>query len=1177
MNVKGYTAAAGFSGSGCCYTGEEMSLQFIIGPSGSGKTEYMHREMLKRAAEDVSINHLLLVPEQFNLRTQQELVKKSPVKGIMNIDILSFARLCHRIFDEAGGNKRNLLDDCGKSMIIKYVADRCEDRLGALAGKLSREGYINEIKSVISEFMQYRISPEALEKMIENNNMRHGLKEKLKDLQLVYKEFVDYLGQEFVTSEGILERGAQLMGDAAFLSNAQVYLDGYTGFTPIQLQFIEQLLLKCRRVVVTVTVGNEMLEGGRMTYADNVGEMGDENLFLISQKTIYFLKKLAESHGVAIDEPVILNNPVPYRISGSKALSHIEKNIFRSFMTPENGENEKVTQDLTDDVELYRLPDMRSETAYVCRRIHMLVREKGYRYRDIAVLSGNLEEYVPFILTEADKYHIPAFIDRNRKVLLNPLIELVNSVVGIIVSDFGYEAVMRYLHCGLSNFEKHEIDELDNYIIASGIKRRKGYENEWTYLPKDYDDSKLELLNGLRERLVRDIVELRNFLPARKKALCRDMCRGLYDFIKNRGVYQALSSMASKLKENGDDDRALEYEQIYNKLIELFERLYEVLGNNYITTAELLDIINSGLGELSVGIAPMGTDQVVFGDMERSRLSEVKVLFVMGANDGVIPRDMHKTGILSELDRQLLKEQQIELAPGTREQAFIQRFYLYMYLTKPQEKLCISYSSASADGSMRMPSYLIGEIVRLLPQLEIVSPDEEQQPVTAGEGFEQLLKRFDYDLDEITKQMIFYYKSSNTYENVLKKALEHAFRRYENNPLSDAAAKALYGETISGNVTRLENYAHCAYSHFLKYGLRLKEKREFSFRMTDLGEIYHGALEKFGKLLRDKGVLWNDISEEEAISYIADSLNEVLIKMKDEAIFESARSSYNSNKIKRVLERTIKTLTYQVKSGEFVPSEYEHEFEEKHGNMRFRGKIDRLDILKDGNDMYVKVIDYKSGNNTLKMPLVYEGIALQLMVYLNEAVKSVKRQYKAAAVKKAGALYYHIDDPVLDINKDFDTNEPDKADIEAAVTKALIPKGIISGDEYIVRKMDREIDKKSDVIPVSLKADGSISKLSAVISPEELEEVCTFVIRKIAKLSAEILEGNITVSPFAKSRNAKDDEVCGFCTYRNICGFDQCVKGYEIRKPVYDLDEDAIAAMVTENAAEAEKVGLKDK
>ncbi len=1126
-----------------------MSLKFVFGPSGSGKSRQIYQEITERAGENPGQNFLVVVPDQFTMQTQKELVLLNNRGGIMNIDVLSFGRLNHRIMEEVGREEIPVLDDTGKSLVLQKVAANLKDRLPVLGGFLHRQGYIHEVKSAVSEFMQYGIGTEDVSKLIAYAGRRGALVGKLKDLETLYKGFTEYIRGNFITTEETLDVLRRSLHKSKLLPGSVVVFDGFTGFTPIQNRLIQELMQVCGEVILTVTLGQ-----GEDPYAME----GEQKLFYLSKKTVADLEKLAGEAGVPRQKDAFVNTY--YRFERSPALRHLEKNLFRYPFQAYEGE--------PSEIRIYETTTPRDEVHQTGLKIRELVREQGFAYRDIAVIMGDLEGYAPHVETEFAKMDIPCFVDRTRGIALNPMIEYIKSALELFEKNFSYEAVFHYLRSGMADLERSEIDELENYVIRTGIRGYRSYSRLFTHKTEamDKDEEGLERINRLRERMMGQLAPL----APDKEGRVKDYINGLYDFLVQNEVQKKLALYQRQFEEQGQLPRAREYAQIYRLVMELLDQIYELLGEETIPLAEFREILEAGFGEIQVGTIPQNVDRVVVGDMERTRLKQVRALFFLGVNDGNIPKNASKGGIISDMDREFLRESELELAPSPRQQMYIQRLYLYLNMTKPSERLYLSYSKVDSSGKSLRPAYLIDTLKKLFPGITVEYPQlcpMLEQIVTAaqGEGYlaEGLREYVSGTLSrERAREFLTLYRVYGEEKLEGKRGFltDAAFRRYQDTGLSAAVARALYGKRLENSVTRLETYAACAYRHFLQFGLTLKERQEFSFENVDMGNVYHAVLEAFAEKLVEKGYTWFDFPAEFGEQAVKEALEAYAATYGDTVLYSSARNEYAIARMGRILTRTVLTLQKQLKKGSFTPDAYELSFQyadrldsvnialSQQERMHLQGRIDRIDVAEDEEHVYVKVIDYKSGNRRFDLAALYYGLQLQLVVYMNTALELEAKKHPGKTAVPAALLYYHIDDPSVETPVELGPEE-----LEEQLARQLRMNGVVNASPDIIERLDRYMGDKSDVIPVEKKKDGSFSARSSVMSGEELKLVSQYVSRKIAGIGREILQGSISLNPYEKGK----EEACTYCAFRKVCGFEAGMPGCGKRR-LEDLDREEI-------------------
>ena len=458
-----------------------MALQFIFGNPGSGKSHYLYEHIIRESMKHPDINYIILVPEQFTMQTQKELVLRHPRHGIMNIDVLSFARLAFRVLEETGNGSREILDDEGKNLILRRLAGKKEDSLKVLKGNIKKPGYISEVKSVISELTQYNISPDGMDDMITEADESSYLAWKLKDIQVMYQAFEEYLADKYITKEEILDILCNVMDKSRMLKDSVIALDGFTGFTPLQNKVLGEMLHHCQKVMITVT----------MDKREDPYVMKDKyQLFALSKQMVTSLVKIAGEEKVLVEEPVCLYQEPVWRFRNAPALAFLEKELFRY--------SGRTYREKQSNVRVYAAANPRMEVECAAQRIRFLIRKKEYRYREIAVIASDMNLYADEIEKTFREYEIPVFMDYKRNVLLNSFVEYIRSLLAMAEQNFPAESVFRFLRTDLVGFTGEELDLLENYVLALGIRGYKKWQEKWIRRAKDTTEEELEVLNHLR-------------------------------------------------------------------------------------------------------------------------------------------------------------------------------------------------------------------------------------------------------------------------------------------------------------------------------------------------------------------------------------------------------------------------------------------------------------------------------------------------------------------------------------------------------------------------------------------------------------------------------------------------------------------------------------------------------
>ena len=1122
-----------------------MALQLILGGSGSGKTTYLYDEVIRLSMEHPQEQYFLIVPEQFTMQTQKDIVTRHPNHGTMNIDIVSFARLAYRIFEELAVEQLSVLDDMGKSMVLRKVAAAQKRQLVLFGGQLSKPGFVGQLKSMLSEFYQYGITPEALREMAPSARSPL-LRQKLEDLALVEQSFQEYIEGHYITTEQVLDVLCRLIPESGLIRNSVIALDGYTGFTPVQYRLTELFLVYAKQVYVTVTADEA---------AGIYGKMGIQNLFYMSRQMAVRLSEIAEKNQVKKLPDIILGEQKNRRFARRPELAWLEQNLFRY------GTETAYTGEATDSIVFFQASNPSGEVSHIVHEIQRLVQEGKARYREIAVITGDLPGYGKEITHQFTQNQIPHFMDDKKNVLDNCLVELIRASLEAVRQDFSYESVMRYLRTGLVSQERTMVDRLENYILAMGIRGGKRFRETWERTYRGAGDLNVTEVNAFKDRVLAPLFAMQERFRQADLTIA-GMTEAVLTLLADCRADEQLESYQEYFTKIGEHRLAKEYGQVYGLVTELLKRLSDLLGEERVSRKEYLEILDAGFAELKVGVIPAVADRVVVGDITRTRLAHIRVLFFAGVNDGIVPARKERGSLLSDRDRDFLGEHHLELAPTAREESFQQRFYLYLMMTKPSKQLILSWCRTGADGKSRRPSFLIGELRAMFP--DAVLTDQETQMdseiYSVAEAKQRLSTKLgqyrdgQLEQDEEKAQFLELYRwfvSSKDNQKTLRRFMDAAFFVYEQQGISHAVAKALYGEILSGSVTRLEQYAACAYSHFLRYGLELLERKRFELASSDIGTLFHESIDLCFRRVKEKQYDWHTMTNETRDMLVEECVAAVTENYGNTILGSSARNRYLAQRVGQITKRTVWALQQQIKKGDFIPTGFEVSFSaadnlsamkialSESEALHLRGRIDRMDVCEDGGKVYVKIIDYKSGSTSFDLLALYYGLQLQLVVYMDAVTEMAQHHYPDKEIVPAGILYYNIADPLAEKK-----GQPDPEKIDAEILKKLRMNGLVNSELEVVRHLDRTIEKESDVIPVVLK-DGEVQAgRSSVANRERFARLSQFVHRKLKEAGQKILDGEIGVAPYKNGQRT----ACDYCPYHAVCGFDRKTSGYEFNR-----------------------------
>lgn len=1126
-----------------------MALKFIIGGSGSGKSTLLHQTLIEASIQHPEKKFLLIVPEQFSLETQRDLVAAHPGHSLMNLDILTFQRLAHRMMEEAGDAGRKILDDAGKNFILRNVVDKHKDEFVVFGRNLNRSGMIDELKSFLSEMMQYDLMPQDLLRMSQEAS-EGALSLKLQDLHLIYTSFLEEIGDRYLTVEGVLSRVSELAGSSQLIKDAVIAFDGYTGFTPLQNKLLAELMHVASRVLVTVTIDpkEDLMRTGKK-----------EDLFYLSRKTIRQLSGYANDAGMEI-EVIKCGSAKEKRFVDAPQLAHLEAHLFRSMPVDYEGK--------TDAILISEQENPEAELRYAASQIRMLCDKGQAKYLDFAVVTGDTASYESLMERVFAEYEIPVFNDKTKRLLVHPVTEALRGMLSMFADGYAYRSVFTYLRGGFSGFEEDEIDLMENYVLARDVRGSK-WQREWK--SPDGNEEKTAALEALRRRFVEQMQPLAQVL-CQKEATIREKNIALYTYLTQTQMPEKLAKIAAQLKEEKDLVRAREYEQVFMLTMQVFEKLTDLLGERKVSQSEYLRLFEAGCEAVTLRVTPPRENVVVFGDIERTRLSHIKTLFLIGANDGTLPKLSSGSKILSDFEREMLKDSGEELADTEREQALLQNFYLYLNLTKPSQRLVITYAAAGSKGEVLRRAFLITVLQKLYPQIEIQTDAQREEQLTAESSliaFAEQMRQMAAEPSENRQLLALaaYYLQEDKWRPIANGILEAAYLSNRDRRLSQASVQALYGEVLAGSVSKLEAYRRCAYRYFLAYGLDLREREIASFEPTDMGSLYHDAIAHFSSQIQLQNLRYEDLTEQDLDRLTDDAMHAAYEMMRENAVLEEAQIQYRIRRMKRVLKRSASMVVEQIRIGTFRPTALEQDFAvdivlPKSGKtMRLKGRVDRLDEAQAGDDRLLRIVDYKTSAKELRLEEIADGTALQLAVYLETMRTLMQEANPDEQITASGMLYYALEDPMYAMEKP----ESDAA-IAAERVKALKMRGLIMNRKDVLDATDGEGVAELMPVRVKLKKDSGVYKSSEVLPQKAFYNVLSYAKQRAMQSAEEILDGHIQIHPTENS--------CKYCPYGAVCGFDQKMKHFEYRKnPFKGMDKEGILErMKPEGEEEADEL-----
>lgn len=1091
-----------------------MSLRLICGRSGTGKSEFCLNEVIEKLEGNNKL--YIITPEQFSYSVEKKLIEKVDTGAIINAEVLTFKRMAYRVENEVGKNINTNLTKSGKAMLLYSILQDNKTKLKFL-GKSDQN--VDLIDTALTEFKKHSVSVENLKDIIETEEDKY-LKEKLKDITYIYEKFEEKIKDKYIDENDILTILAENLDKTNMFKDSIIYIDEFTGFTKQEYKIIEKLLNTAKQITITITTDNL-----------DMGTTKEVDIFYTNKQTADKLLYLARKNNIECEKSVFLEER--YRFKNNE-LKHLEENIYKNpYNTYEND---------VKNINLFLAQNSYSEIENIAKKIIKFVKNEGYRYRDISIITKNLEAYSSLIKAIFESYDIPVFIDEKSKLSQNIFIKYIISILDIYAKNWSYDSVINYIKTGFLNLDNDEIYVFEEYTRKWGIKGSRWYNGEWNFGDETEENKQeIEKIRNIRKQVVIPLINLKEQTSQNKTV--EEITKALYNFLLENQIDKSLIAKQEKLESEGFIELAKEQELSWNIIIEVLDELNSIFSQDKITFEKYINLLRIGLNSSGLARIPQTQDQIIVGDIERSRTHKVKAMFILGMNDGVFPSIRKDEGFLGDKDREKLKQNGIELANGTLDALYEDNFSIYKAFTTAEEKLFLSYVSTNIDGAPLRPSILVTKIKKIFKNLkeesDMISYDEEI--ITKNETFDELIKhlskfRDGEEIDKIWFEIYNYFDSCPEWKNKLDGAIKAL--NYTNKPetISKENIDKLYGKTLNTTVSRLEKYKSCAFSYYLKYGLKINEKNELKIKNVDTGSFMHDVVDSFFNIVREQNLDIKQIENEEIYRIIEEIIEEKLSLGKNYIFTSTDKYKILTQRLKRVITKSMKYIIESLKYSDFEVFGNEIEFKsgktyepiklqlDNGKKVEITGKIDRIDLAKTQDGNYMRIIDYKSTVKNIDLNEVVAGLQIQLLTYLDATCKIEE-------VMPAGVLYFSLIDPVIKADK-YMTDEQ----IEEEIKKKFKMNGLILADVKVVKMMDKKLDAgQSDVIPAYIDKDGNLSKKSNAITKEQFEDLQEYTKKIIKEISNEILSGNINIEPYYNVKNKKTP--CDYCEYKSICQF----------------------------------------
>lgn len=1160
-----------------------MGLRFLLGRAGSGKSGRSLDEIKAMLVEEPRGPAIFyIVPDQMTFQQEYALFNDEDVQGSIRAQVVSFSRLAWRVLQETGGGTKQFISSVGIQMLLRKIIEEKDTGWQVFQKAMKKQGFLDNLENMITEFKRYQITPEMLQlQMKELGESAHldpgekSLTSKLDDLSYVYEKLVIALHDKYVDAEDQLQLLADKISETTLLEDAEIYFDGFHRFTPQELHVIDVLMKKCKRVTVALNMNKP--------HEEDISEL---DLFYQTTETYETLKEMAQESQIKIEEDVVMDQ-ANGRFKERPYFDHLER-YFDVRPAPE----------FTDEAPLQIVEAVhpRAEVEGVAQEVLRLAREEGYRFRDMAIFIRETDEYHDLIATIFEDYDIPVFIDERRTMLNHSLIELLRSLFDIVESNWRYDAVFRLLKTGFIPATDQEyplthdaIDELENYVLEYGIRSRERWfgTEEWKFQRfRGFDEAvQTDAEIETQRRINRYRAQVKQALQPfdeqiRQDATIHDLCKTTYVLLEELEIPVQLEQMREQYDEQGENEKGREQEQVWDAVVQLFDEMVEMAGEETISLATFRVTLEAGFESLKYAHVPPSIDHVIVGTIDRSRISGMKCSFLLGVNEGVWPMNPPVEGIINEQERGILAVHGLQLAESNRRKLLDDWFYMYIAFTSAQDYLWVSYLLADESGKAKMPSQLIKRLKDMFPASStpvlLQDPDDLFEadrfittPFKTRSALTAQLARYQngYPIQPIWHHVLDWYIRNHSKYEATYIVLQSLY--YQNTPvnLSKETVEKLYPKKIDMSVSRLETYYRSSYQHFAQYTLGLKERKTYKLEAPDIGLLFHEALKKITEWIQEEGKELASLNKVDANKYANKAVSKLGGILQHQILRSSNRNQYIQTKLQEVIARTVFILSEQAKQSEFAPIGLELGFGKDQTlppitiplpngfELSLRGQIDRVDRADHHEELLLRIIDYKSGATGLDLVEVYYGLALQMLTYLN-VVLAHSEQWLGIKATPAGILYFHVHNPMISTNEQMQAE-----DISDEILKKYKMQGLVLSNEEVVNMMDTSLEVgSSPIIPVGMKKNGGFNAYSKVADKETFQILQSHIKKLIIQAGVDITSGRVDLNPFqykTKTGNQWDP-------YLSVSQFDPSLKENKYRMLRNMTDEEVLQKMKQE-------------
>lgn len=1086
-------------------------LKIWVGRAGSGKSQKVLSEM---QAKREKRGQVLLVPEHTSHEAEVDLCHALGETASRDAEVLSFRALANRVLSQTGGLSDFTLDNGGKLLTMRLALQEVHSQLKVFGKPSQRPAFLRQLTDLAEEFYAYEITPDKLYEQVAD--MEGAMGDKLRSVAMIYAAYDAKLHNDTMDARSRMQKLRDHMEQSDYLQGKDVYVDGFSYFNKQEESVLSVILRQANDVTVTL-----------------LGDRHDTQLFGNALQQKERLLRMARECGVPCEVVYFTN-------TAATPLTHLEQHFFGTDQTWD-GE--------TEQIQVYEAGTSFTEAEAVAAQILRLVRSGKYRFRDIAVSARNMDEYGPILENIFQRSGIPAYISRRSDILQKPILTLLLSAVDAVSGGFAYEDMFRYLKTGMAGISSEECDLLENYVICWDIRGSMWLrEGDWTANPDGYGQelndeqrSRLGEINRIRQKVKATLFPLSEGMKSLKSA--RDKAELLYIFAEQSGVPQTLREKADALLAGGQVQLAEEYQRLWSIFCDVLDQFVEILGDTEISGEEFAKLLRLVLTQYSVGTIPATLDQVKVSEITRNDRHNVRCLFLLGANDHVLPSVSNGNGILDEEDRMALQQHEILLSDATFDPLDNELQNIYACLAQPTDLLFVSYPTTDLNGAQMRPSFVVERIEKLFPQVKRQREDLSYRVEMAETALE---------MAGVDRELWQYFSALKPYRQAVL-AMERA-KQMQRGQLSPEAVRSLYGSSIRMSASRMDQVKKCHFGYFMQYGLRAKERKSAGFEAPEIGTFIHFLLENVTRDVMDKGG-YGQVEKDELHRLVRHYMEQYIATEIDHYQEKSARFRYLFGRLRHTAMAIIENIAEELAQSDFKPMAFELDFSAKGDlpgitihegdtTLSVGGKVDRVDGWVHDGKLYLRVVDYKTGKKAFDLSDLQYGLGIQMLLYLFTLEKE-GQAYFGMPVVPAGVLYLPARNEILRQERNI---SPEK--LQKAMEKEMRRSGMVLSQPEVLQAMEHSALESPSYLPIHVGKEGTIS--GGIATAAQLGKLGRYVEKLLHEIAREVSQGNIDADPCS---HGPQDNACTYCEFASACCFEDG-RGKDRLRPIAKVTTD---------------------